>query len=292
MMRGWSGLVAAGAFAGASVCCTPAPAQIPSPAQAPAVAPAQAPAAAPTGAVKIQYGPATTSNQPLAHARDLMTQDKALEELQLFLTPLRLPRDLNIVMAECGGAESHAYTSDPPTVTICYERIAKILAVAKANADPKTKDETLVDTGAITETLLHETAYGIFDILHVPVWGRIDDAADELAGLIMLQFGEDAAKVTVFGTAKYLIWSSSTVSNAALSSAESPEMQRFYDFLCIALGGDQVDFGSMDLPSELIAPHRFARCSDEYQKVRKAFNLRIMPYIDPDLLVRARVRDW
>ena len=216
MMRGWSGLVAAGAFAGASMCCTPAPAQIPSPAQAPA----QAPAAAPTGAVKIQYGPATTSNQPLAHARDLMTQDKALEELQLFLTPLRLPRDLNIVMAECGGAESHAYTSDSPTVTICYERIAKILAVAKANADPKTKDETLVDTGAITETLLHETAYGIFDILHVPVWGRIDDAADELAGLIMLQFGEDAAKVTVFGTAKYLIWSSSTVSNAALSSAE------------------------------------------------------------------------
>ena len=37
---------------------------------------------------------------------------------------------------------------------------------------------------------------------------------------------------------------------------------------------------------------RAARCEGEYQQVRKAFNLRIMPFVDPDLLVRVRAMPW
>jgi len=38
--------------------------------------------------------------------------------------------------------------------------------------------------------------------------------------------------------------------------------------------------------------NRAALCRIEFEQVRKAFNLRIMPYVDPDLLVRIRAKPW
>ena len=74
-------------------------------------------------------------------------------------------------------------------------------------------------------------------------------------------------------------------------TTESPEAQRYYNFLCIAYGGDPHVFG--DLVDKGILPkHRAGRCTGEYEQVRKAFNMRIMPYVDPDLLVRAKASRW
>ena len=37
---------------------------------------------------------------------------------------------------------------------------------------------------------------------------------------------------------------------------------------------------------------RAKRCAGEFEQVRKAFNLRIMPYVDPELLIAIRARPW
>jgi hypothetical protein len=45
--------------------------------------------------------------------------------------------------------------------------------------------------------------------------------------------------------------------------------------------------GQQDLPAR-----RAARCQDEYQQVLKAFNLWVMPYVDPNLLIKIRATPW
>ena len=58
----------------------------------------------------------------------------------------------------------------------------------------------------------------------------------------MMQFGENAAQTTIFGTARFFDWSARTWTGSDFASAEAPEAQRFYNFLCIAYGGDPIAF--------------------------------------------------
>jgi len=225
-----------------------------------------------------------------------------LEELQAFLAPLRLPVDLNLQGEAC-GALRHAYDAGTKTATICYEMIAKILetidAVSLASTQTSAGAETWAAVqdryeaivGTIVEALLHETAYALFDIYNVPVWGRIDDAADRLTALVMVTFGEDAARTTILGTANFFNWSARKWTGSDFAETTSPEAQRFYNYLCIAYGSDPVLFASL-ATSQVLPKYRSDQCAREYQQERAAFDLRLMPYVDPDLLVKARARSW
>lgn len=59
-----------------------------------------------------------------------------------------------------------------------------------------------VDTviGPLFEVSLHETEHALFDMLGLPVLGREEDAADQVAAYILLQFGESEARRLITGT--------------------------------------------------------------------------------------------
>lgn len=239
--------------------------------------------------VAVEYGD-PGSDPAVVHAHDVLVNSKALEELQQFLTPLRLPANLNL-RAEACGATRKAYDPQSKTATICYETIAKILEVVAAQTDASDADKKGAVIGAIVETMLHETAYALFDIYHVPIWGRIEDAADRFSAFVMTQFGEDVAQTTILGTSRFFLWSKRTWTGSSYASSESPEAQRFYNFLCVAYGADPITFDSLATGGAL-PEHRLVRCPGEFQQIRKAFDLRIMPYVDPDALVKARAQSW
>ena len=241
--------------------------------------------------VNIGYGDAPANDAALIHAHDILVKSQALEELSSFLSPLRLPTDLNIRGDACGGAFRRPYDSTTKTVTICYEMIARILDVAKAQTSASDGDRNQAIVGTIVEALFHETAYALFDLFDVPIWGRVDDAADRLTAFVMMQFGEDNARTTILGSALFFNWSARTWTGQDFASTEAPEAQRFFNFLCIAYGGDPITFANLKTKGAL-PEYRLPQCAKEYQQVRKAFDLRLMPFIDPDLLVKARARTW
>ena len=241
--------------------------------------------------VSIAYGDAPAGDAALVHAHDILVKSQALEELTSFLTPLRFPADLHIRSDACGGASRRPYDAATKTVTICYEMIARILDVAKAQTDASDQDRNRAMLGTIVEALFHETAYGLFDLFDVPIWGRLDDAADRLTAFVMMQFGEDNARTTILGSALFFNWSARTWTGQDFASTEAPEAQRFFNFLCIAYGGDPIAFDSLKTNGAL-PEYRYPQCAKEYQQVRKAFDLRLMPFIDPDLLIKARARTW
>jgi hypothetical protein len=247
---------------------------------------------------------------------------RVLEALKQFMAPLKLSRPLLVKFDECGG-ETRRFRPGDSSVTLCYELIERIEAIAAKASSPALREQ--VTLGATVQAVLTEVAGAVFDILHVPIWGRREDAADRLAALIMVNFGGDIADTTLTGTINFFYMSNKTWTGSAFAGMDSPEAQRFFNYACIAYGADSITFGWLVEPSTAfggeppLPRHRTGRyidpttgkpitytdpqsgkvydlpgqyCSSEYEQIRKSFNLRIMPYVDPNLLVRARAVQW
>ena len=239
------------------------------------------------GKITVEYGASTFTD-----VSAMLKRRMVLEELQEFLSPLRLPKDLKILAKDC-GAPTLPYVPGAP-ITICYDLINQIMAQSKRIYPDDTSSQYLIVTGATIEAVLHQTARAIFDVLQVPIWGREGDAADRLAALMMMQFGEDLEKVTIYGTTtlfKSLASSESTWTGSDFADRASPEAQRYYNYLCIAVAGDPAIFGGA-VANGTIPKFRAADCKHEYEQIVTAFDLRIMPYVDPDQLVKVRATQW
>ncbi len=251
---------------------------------------AQAPAQPPANPqVDIAYVPPANANFRAIH--DRLVRLQVLEELRQFMAPLKLPRKLTVRVEQC-GATTRPYNPQGPAV-VCYELIDQIEKfAAKANENSR----EIIIVGTFVQAMFHEVAEAMFDILQVPVWGRAEDAADRLGAFLMLQFGEEAARKTIGGTATFFALSNRTWTGSAFANVASPEAQRYFNFLCIAYGGAPKSFDYLVQAekgkSPLLPEDRARRCAGEYSQVRKAFNLRIMPFVDPDMFVRSRAIDW
>ena len=250
---------------------------------------AQAPAALQNPQIEIVYGqPSNANYRPIY---DRLKKLQVLEELKQFLVPLRLPRKLTVQVDQCGAA-TRPYKPGGPA-TICYELVEQIERVA-AKTEENLRETVLV--GTFVQAVFHEVALAVLDILQVPIWGRREDAADRLSSFIMLQFGEDVARQTVIGTGVFFEASGKTWTGSQFADVNSPEPQRYFNFLCMAYGGAPKVFEGLakaEGDAKPILPEdRAGRCADEYAQVRKAFNLRIMPFVDPDLVVRVKASQW
>jgi hypothetical protein len=250
--------------------------------------------------VRISYD--APSDAKFRPSYEALKRRHVLERLQAFLTPLRLPKELVVRLAQC-GAEKLPYQSGSP-VTICYEMVQRIIEItARHTKDPD--DQTLIVDGTFVQAVLYQVAHAVFDLLQVPIWGREEDAADRLAALIMMQFGEELAITTIAGTAKFFEYSDHTWTGADFADEGSPESQRYYNYLCIALGGDPLTFkflgpgphpgAAARVPGSTtttLPQSRAERCTREYLQVQHAFDLRIMPFVDPDLVTKVRASQW
>jgi hypothetical protein len=240
--------------------------------------------------VEVKYlQPQAANLQPIA---DRLRNRKVLEEFSQFLVALKLPKKLTVQFDQC-GAPARLYKAGEPA-TVCYELVDQIEKVA-AKGDADTREKVLA--GTIVQALFHETANAIFDILQVPVWGRREDASDRLAGFLMAAMGSDNAYQLILGTAIFFQASNRTWTGSQFADVNAPAAQRFFNYLCMAYGADPVRFDYLVNPEDktkepIIPKKRAVRCSDEFTQVRSAFNLRIMPYVDPDLLVQLRATQW
>ena len=219
---------------------------------------------------------------------DRLKKRQPLEELQQFLAPLRLPRKMLLRTAQCGAAYQ-PYVGGP--VTICYEYIDQIERLAPFQATPSGVKRADAITGAFVQVALHQVAEAVFNVLQIPVWGRAEDAADKLAGLIMMQFGKDVALRTLTGTAYFFEASDRTWTGSDFSDQRSTEAQRYYNYLCIAYGGDPATFGYV-VKTGALPKARADGCAHEYNELIYAFDKTIMPFVDPVLMAKVRSIDW
>ena len=222
-----------------------------------------------------------------------LEQRRALERLQEFLSPIRLPEKLRISLAECDG-EADAFYEDA-AITICYEYINELWENMPKETTPGGIAPIDTVIGPLFEVSLHEVGHALFEMLELPVLGREEDAADQVAAYIMLQFGEDTARRLIAGTAyAYKIDAERSGPCRPVedyASEHSTPAQRAFNLLCIAYGADTKEFA--DIVSKGHLPKARAEfCEEEYEQVQDAFEILIKPHIDPVLADKVLNNSW
>lgn len=243
-----------------------------------------------TNHIQIEYVPPKSPEY-----QSLMESLKAnhgLEMMQDIFSVFRLPSDLNLRTTECGMANAWYQR---PTVTICYEYLNDIRKSIPAETTPQGITPTDAVLGQFFYVVAHEMGHAMFDMLNVPLWGRAEDAADQFATYIMLQFGKDNARRLIRGAAfsykNYVNNPKVVVPLEAFSEVHGAPMQRFYNLLCMAYGADRETFS--DLVANGYLPQARARnCRVEFGEANFAFQQTVRPSVDRDMAKKVLEGAW
>jgi hypothetical protein len=205
-----------------------------------------------------------------------------LETLREFLAFVRLPRILTLRLAGCDGVDNAWYDADDRTVTVCYEYLDAVRqrAPAATTADGVTPEGAL--RGPLLEVFLHEIGHALFDQLRIPILGREEDAADQLAAVMLLHQSLRTVRDTVLGVAWMYAQDAKgeRIDRAALANVHGLSAQRFYNLLCIAYGAEPELFADL-VDKHYLPEDRAETCGDEFAQVEFAIRKLMAPYIDP-----------
>jgi len=246
--------------------------------------------------VSIIYEP--PENPALQELYDLLRERHALESIQEILMPFRSPEALTIKTAECKAINAwYRRETFKPTVTVCYELLKHILGSLPNEDNPDGLTPADAAVGQFFFATLHEVGHAIFDILDVPMFGHEEDAADNFATYIMLQFGEGQAHRLIGGAAwSWRAYLGDYKKNplvptrlSAFASDHGLPQERFYNLICLAFGADRIGFADFAtyLPST-----RAPTCWREYGTLVRAFEKEITLHIDQEVARQVLHRNW
>jgi hypothetical protein len=262
-----------------------------------------APAAA---AVEPQRDPITIAyeapkNPEHQKVYELVKERRVLEILKRLLAPFRLPVDLEIKTVGCDGVANAFFdrTGKQRSIRMCYEFLQVMLQELpnETATEGTPRNDALI--GQLFLVLLHEAGHAIYDIYEVPILGSQEDAADQFATYVLLQFGGERAYRLIRGAAhsfKRIIADLKdrpdvTLPLTAFSSDHSRPEQRFFNMACSAYGYDSKLFASM-VDEEWLPEKRAKRCTAEYADLTFAMRRLVGPYIDKALARKALDTRW
>jgi hypothetical protein len=244
---------------------------------------------------KISFAYVPPESPKLQPIMERLKSRQLLEKLAAFLAPLQLPHAFYLIARECKEANAF-YNPSNWRIEICYEMIELIEKVAPLPNDPIdgfTREEVVV--GAFVGVLIHEVGHAAFDMFNVPVFGREEDAADEMAGFLAVQFNKQVAHTVTRGFA--FLWRAAGRMGgepkdwAEYSDEHGANQQRYYNVLCMGYGADPQHFKDF-IDKGWLPKERAASCAAEYQQVRQAFSKTVLPFINQSLIKKVQEADW
>jgi hypothetical protein len=248
--------------------------------------------------IHVEYQPPKDPGQQKVY--DTVKQRHMLEMVRKVFSPFLLGDiNLNIRTVSCGVSNAwYQRVDNVPTVSICYEYLEEIWQ-SMPEETKEVMGETMKDAvcGQLFFAVAHELGHAMFDIFDVPVFGRQEDAADEFATFIMLQFGGEQALQLIDGAAygyhAYIKDLSTkpqvTLPLAAFSSDHGAPEERYFNLICIAYGYDERLFmGAMDK----IPASRARKCKFEYEDLKYAFHTVFWPHLDHDKVRQVLAMKW
>jgi hypothetical protein len=241
------------AVAMVAVAQPPAPPSPPPPApetsQTPATPPAVVvtPPAADRGDFKVVYE--KVKNPDDKELQDIFRGTQLLEETAKALNEkLALPADVTISLRECGAADA-TWEADKHRISICYELVggfAELFLRASGKA-PDAAQAGAAVAAATLFALFHETGHALIDLYQLPVAGGREEAADQLATLVLLGSGKEGGTTAVDSASTLLTQARKADVRAQLArvpfwSGHGFDEARLTDILCWVYGRDPEAF--------------------------------------------------
>jgi hypothetical protein len=185
----------------------------------------------------------------------------------------QLPSVVAVGAAECGRTNAF-YNAQHRAILICYELVDDIIREFRHDGLTDTqRDQAIV--GAMSFILYHEVGHALIDVYDLPITGREEDVADQVATYIL----SESDPMSAFWAAQYWIQSGDPGdtglfkgffrSRIQFADEHSVDEQRFFNVLCWTYGADPR--GRAYLLGALPAA-RAQRCPSEYRRMSLAFN--------------------
>ena len=237
--------------------------------------------------VKVVYAePKEARDAPLAQA---MRQKQILEKAAEVVKTVRLPRTLTLKAESCGEPNAW-YDPDTDIVTFCYELVREMVQRAgSADRMGLTQEQAVI--GPFAFIVFHETAHAVFALLKVPILGREEDAADQVAAYTSLRLGDDFAEKMLRAAAFMYDQDarSRKVGEDDFADVHGLDRQRYYNVLCIAWGADPKRFAFAKELGKL-PEDRAEGCADEYAQVKHAVAALIRKNVDQAEVARVKAK--
>lgn len=232
--------------------------------------------AADKGDIKVVY--ATSRHPQYAELGRVLKDSQLFDEIAGVLNgSLALPRDLPVRFAECGVVNAF-YDPITKSITMCYELV---LAIAEDFSQLKLTDDELTQftLHAVVFVFLHEIGHALIDMLRLPVTGREEDAADQLATLLLIESGAAGEEAALNSALWFLLEGKmSTIDDLPFWGEHSLSPQRFYNIACWVYGRNPVTHEEL-VTQGFLPEERAVRCGDEYRKLRASWTQLLGPYL-------------
>ncbi len=185
---------------------------------------------------------------------------------------LRLPNDIVLRTAHCGEPNA-SYHPDDRRVTLCYELFQSLSE--RFAGEPG--GEYLV-SGTLVFALMHEIGHALIDVLDLPTTGREEDAADQLATILLLQQGPSGDSLA-FGAVGWFATDahSGQLDSLAFADDHGLDLQRVYNIVCWIHGRDPKEYPEI-IEDGWLPEHRRDRCPAEYRRLAESWRRLLAPY--------------
>ncbi|WP_137145673.1 DUF4344 domain-containing metallopeptidase [Mycolicibacterium sp. CR10] len=233
-----------------------------------------------TGSMIVTYQDAT-SPEAIA-GRDVLQADQVLEEMADDINQtLNLPYDIPLLGVQCDQANAF-WDPNAKTISICYEDTSNSERIFTEAGDP---DPVAGAINAEWATFYHEVGHMAITVYDLPVTGREEDVADQLAAYILLTPGDDGQidPESVQAVKDFArVFNSSgegdtEVSEQEMADVHSLDLQRVYNLECWIYGSDPGANGDLVADGQL-PEDRAAGCQDEWQQLDQAWSTLLDPY--------------
>jgi hypothetical protein len=233
-----------------------------------------------SGQMTVVYEEATT--RAATRGRKLMKKAHLLESLAEEVNEwLVLPYDIPVVGSQCGEANDF-WNPDENTLILCYEDVDNSLKLFSDDPDPAAAARRIA-----VGSFYHELGHMAIDIYDLPVTGREEDVADQLAAYWMLEPVDGKVNADYVEAAKdtaewYNLASAAPedLDESSFSDEHTLDQARAYNFQCWIYGSDtQANADIVD--SGRLPEERADQCEDEYSQLARAWAALLEPHYKP-----------
>lgn len=234
-----------------------------------------------TGQMIVRYEDATSKEA--ISGKKIYQDHKMLEDMADGVNYLfDLPQDIPIVGKQCDQVNAF-WNTEERQMEMCYEFPDDLRSEFAQTDDPDPLKPAMDATYGV---FFHEMGHMLIDAYDLPVTGREEDVADQVAAFVLLQPGEDeqldgeSVQVLLTMADLFQIWANENgqPDESMFADEHSPDQVRVYNLLCWAFGADP-EGNSEIVDAGLLPEARAVRCEDEFDHINRAWVTLLEPHM-------------
>lgn len=162
------------------------------------------------------------------------------------------------------------------TAFCCLVALAGPALAGQPYQFPEDQDESNFIANEVIATFYHELGHGLIDVLHIPVLGKEEDAADTLSVILMNDVWdeESATQILTSDATAYALAAAdpnAALNDSAMADVHSLDIQRYYAVVCLFYGANPEVRKQLAVDLQLPA-EKLDSCPGEYQQAADAWS--------------------